>query len=136
MQCCSYTPECQRVEEVEQQKVSPIPVQVVTVNVKLKFKYFKCVRDGSKTVDARLYYPSYRRVEPGMTIRFVCGKLMCDKIVDRKKVYGSFREMLVGEGVENCLPGVKDIDTGVSEYHGLYSENLRNSYQVVSFRLK
>ena len=78
------------------------------VPVYLKCKYFKCVRDGSKTVDGRLYYPSYRMIEPGMTICFCCGSLMCDKIVDSKKVYDSFREMLVGEGVQNCLPCVTD----------------------------
>ena len=52
-------------------------------------------------------------------------------------VYNTFHQMLSHEGIENCLPGVKDLDKGTELYHSFPNYKERESeLGVIAIRIK
>lgn len=102
-------------------------------------KYFDLIREGKKTVEGRVNQRKYQKIHVGDLVAFNSSELtdpsvLC--VVKEKKIYLTFKEMLLTEGVENCLPGTLSLDEAISIYHAFpgYEEKSRH-HGVVAFRL-
>lgn len=81
-------------------------------------KYFQMIKDGSKNVEGRINNNKYSVLNKGDIIKFSANennKTIECRVVGIKK-YETFKEMLSKEGIENMLPGIKNIEEGVRIY--------------------
>ena len=80
--------------------------------------YFNAIQAGLKTVEGRLGSPKLKKLKAGDTISFTCHKtnekIWCTIIA--LNTYSDFKEMLIGEGLAQMLPGIKTIAAGVAIY--------------------
>ena len=86
-------------------------------------KYFEAILAGTKTAEGRLNSPKFKLLKPGMPINFTCAnnhskKIICEIIAIN--IYPDFKVMLQKEGLANMLPGIKDLDVGVSIYESFH----------------
>ena len=99
-----------------------------TVSLQVNTVYFTSIASGKKTVEGRLNKPPISSIKVNETIRFLDvfdHKRHVDVKAIRLQAYSSFHEMLEKEGLENCLPGITDLNEGVKIYHDFpsYKEN-------------
>ncbi len=99
----------------------------------LREGYLRAIAEGRKKVEGRLYDEKRQAIRPGDTVIFE-NRLMC--VVKDVRTYPSFREMLEREGLENVLPGVKDIEEGVKVYRRFYSEEREKKYGVAAIEVE
>lgn len=57
------------------------------------------------------------------------------KITD-KKYYNTFEEYLEKDGLENCLPGIPNMECGLSVYFKYYTKEDEEKYGVVAIHLQ
>ena len=115
------------------------------MKIPLKSPYFEHVKSGLKTVDARIFFPKYRRLlHPGDVLKFVNSdtKTFILKKLTSMKPYDNFELLLKTEGVRSCLPNLKDgdVDAGVQLYHSFKANGesyveLETKHRVVALRL-
>lgn len=72
---------------------------------RIKRVYFEELRSGKKKLEIRVGYPWVKKVHQGDTITFENYGENCF-LVKRVGIYGSFKEMLEAENVEEVLPGM------------------------------
>lgn len=88
------------------------------LNVSLQRKYFDAIKIGKKTVEGRLNSQKFYGLKRGMKMSFTTVDtnevLWCT--IEAIIVYKDFADMLCGEGVDNMLPGVTNLDEGVAIY--------------------
>ena len=53
-----------------------------------------------------------------------------------KAEYNTFGEYLEAEGLDKCLPGIQDIDTGLSVYYKYFTKEDEKEFGVIAIRLK
>ena len=114
------------------------------MKIPLRSPHFEHVESGLKTIDARIFFPKYRRLHPGDVLRFVHSntKKFILKELTSMEPYDNFELLLKTEGVRSCLPNLKDgdVDAGVQLYHSFkangesYTE-LEPKYKVIALRL-
>jgi ASC-1-like (ASCH) protein len=83
-------------------------------------KYIHLIREGKKTVEGRVAKPPASNCQIGDRLRLYHFRdrfddVVCD-ITDIKK-FSSFREMLEETGVQECIPGAKDLEEAVNLYN-------------------
>ena len=114
------------------------------MKIPLRSPHFEHVESGLKTVDARIFFPKYRRLHPGDVLRFVHSntKKFILKELTSMKPYDNFELLLKTEGVRSCLPNLKDgdVDAGVQLYHSFKANGesyveLEPKYKVIALRL-
>ena len=115
------------------------------MKIPLRSPYFEHVKSGLKTVDARIFFPKYRRLlHPGDVLKFVNSdtKTFILKKLTSMKPYDTFELLLKTEGVRSCLPNLKDgdVDAGVQLYHSFKANGesyveLEPKYKVIALRL-
>ena len=92
----------------------------VLFTMKLQARFLKQVSLGKKIVEGRVFIPKYANLAVGRIIRFTpedYSNNFVDVHVTRLTRYSSFRDMLLLEGIENCLPGTACVEEGVKIYH-------------------
>lgn len=91
------------------------------LNLSLIHTYFEFIKSGRKTIEGRINTPKFENLKPGDKIIFTSHQtqetLSC--IVTRINRYADFESMLRYEGVENLLPDITNIKTGVQVYEAL-----------------
>lgn len=86
-------------------------------------KYFEAIATGTKTSEGRINSPKFKELKAGMQICFTCAsdyskKLICE--ITAVNSYPDFKTMLKKEVLGNMLPGIKDLDVGVSIYESFH----------------
>ena len=56
--------------------------------------------------------------------------------VTSKAEYQTFQEYLETEGLDKCLPGIKDIETGLSVYFKYFTKTDESEYGVIAIKLE
>ena len=118
-------------------------VNADNLEIKVLGDIYKQLDVGGKVVEARVYYPSFRKYVPGDIIKFVNRSDLSEWFlvqITYKRIYNNFREMLRKEGVKDCLPSTTGgVDAAVKTYHsfrhGTYEE-LARQYRVVAYRFQ
>jgi len=108
----------------------------VEYNINIKDKYFYFIKNGMKTVEGRINKNKFEQMEKDDIIIFSSSTETLKCIVTGTEVYDSFYEMLEKEGIQNCLPDVKNIKEGVEIYHGFgnYKKDAKK-YGVKAIRI-
>lgn len=108
--------------------------------MKIQENYLKDIQGLKKVVEVRLYKEKYKKIQTGDLINFysinqVDQNLFCR--VEKKCIYSSFKIMLLKEGIERCLPGIKNLEQAQSLYYSFpfYKQN-ELLYGVVAFHIK
>ncbi|KAK4254830.1 hypothetical protein QN277_007916 [Acacia crassicarpa] len=91
--------------------------------------FFTQLKDGLKTIEGRCATGYYKRIAAGALVLF--NKCLVLEVEDVRS-YNSFSEMLVAEGLQNVLPGVKTTEEGVRVYRNFYTEEKERSNGVVA----
>lgn len=100
-------------------------------------RYFWSLVSGEKSIEGRLYDERRRRIMKGDHVRMFCDEgYEAYFLVKDVRVYDSFREMLLNEGLDNVLPGIKEIEKGVEVYRKFYSEKEEKRYGVCAIELE
>lgn len=102
-------------------------------------KYIDLIRSGKKTVEGRVRTGSFEFAKAGDLVSFYTyrgDRISCR--VQKVQKYETFRDMLINEGVSNCLPDLKDsdIEEGVKVYHSIpkYAEKAQK-HGVVALKI-
>lgn len=108
-------------------------------------KYLDLIRSGDKTVEGRIRAGKWADVIPGDTFNFIStatpqnefecsgneapiiAAVRCRATSVRH--YDCYQDMLEGEGLEKCLPGVTSLEAGVEVYRSIpgYREREREA---------
>ncbi len=89
-------------------------------SMRLMDKYFRAIKEGSKSVEGRIDKGIYAQIQQGDLIEFHSDATPnpITRQVQRVSRYGSFKKMLEDVGVDKCLPGIKSVEEGEKIYHG------------------
>jgi len=106
----------------------------------LKEKYIALIKQGKKTVEARVAIPMFQNWQEGDKIRFFSRRNSHIKVSAKivgKAHYKTFRQMLKAEGVEKVIPEISNIYEGERIYLKIpkYAER-EKQYGVLAFRIE
>lgn len=100
--------------------------------------WFTEIYEGRKTIEGRKNKGRFANMKIGDVIKWYNeddGYKFCYCIIVNIKKYNTFRDLLIYEGLQNCLPMVNDIEIGVSIYRHYYSEEDEINYGVLAIEL-
>lgn len=102
--------------------------------------WFSLIKIGKKTVEGRLNIDWAKNVKEGDIVVWSNNDFKFERsfktVVKAKRIYKTFHEFLVHEGVENALPGIDTIDDGVKVYRKYYTEEMENNIGVCAVVLE
>lgn len=103
-------------------------------------KYIHLIRSGEKTIEGRVAAPIYKNIKAGDKLRFFYRTNAQDDVVclvNRVSKYTTFKEMLIAEGVSNCIPGTSNLEKALKVYQTFpkYREK-ELKYGVLAFKLQ
>lgn len=111
-------------------------------NLNLKDTYFQAIKNGDKVIEGRTPNDEndkrYDEMISGDTITLTNietdEELICQILSVSK--YPDVETMLNTEGIQNCLPGVTNIENGVKIYHNLegYKERIKK-YGIYAIKI-
>ena len=108
-----------------------------TINV--SEPWFSLISLGIKTVEGRKNKGVFMNLQIGDKIKWTNSELFFREILTEvigKNTYPTFKEYLETEGLENCLPSIKNIDQGVDVYYKYYTKQDEIDFGVVAIRIK
>jgi len=91
--------------------------------------YFDFIKSGKKTIEGRINSDKFKDLKIGDKLIFTTDhtseQLIC--VVKDFKTYPDFHSMLESEGIQNCLPGITDLQEAVNIYENLpgYKEKVK-----------
>lgn len=99
--------------------------------------WFTLVSLGLKTCEGRLHKNRFREFKEGDIIQWINddfgNERCCFTKITYVKVYGTFEEYLNDKGLENCLPGMLNLEHGLGVYRKYYGDVLRCGYPTKSY---
>lgn len=101
--------------------------------------WFTLISLGLKSVEGRKNKGKFKEMKVGDTILWTNNDFsprnVLTKIVSKAE-YLTFKEYLENEGLNKCLPGITDINTGLSVYYKYYTKDDEKEFGVVAIRLE
>ncbi len=99
--------------------------------------WFTLVSLGLKTCEGRLHKNRFREFKEGDIIQWINDDFglerRCFTKITYVKVYGTFEEYLNDKGLENCLPGMPNLEHGLGVYRKYYGDVLSRGYPTKSY---
>ena len=103
--------------------------------LRIKRFYFNQIRQGVKTLEARVAYPDIKAVKAGVNIKFECGDDSVVKSVQAVRTYATVSAMLDNEELTKLLPNSNRKDAELA-YNSIYSpEKVKKLGGMVVFEL-
>ena len=100
-------------------------------------KYFWDLIEGRKVIEGRLYDEKRRKICERDHIRMVSSnKLEAYFIVKGIRVYSSFKDLLMREGISNVLPGIQNLEEGIKVYRKFYRKEKEKLYGACALELE
>lgn len=100
--------------------------------------YFTLLKTGKKVCEGRLLKGDFNKMKVSDRIEFDnsigTDKFMC-KIVSVNR-YPTFREYLLTETLERCLPGITDIEEGILIYYNFFTKEDEEKYGVIGITIE
>lgn len=124
--------------ELKSKESEPEPEPNYTLNV--SEPWFSLIKLGIKTVEGRLSKGKFKEMKPGDIIRwtnqeFDFERSFYSRIVSKIQ-YTNFEEYLDREGLDKCLPGIDNLENGLSVYYKYYTKQNEKEYGVVAIKLE
>lgn len=103
-------------------------------------EYIHLIRSGAKTVEGRCAVPLYTKIKAGDVVRFFYRAKASDDVVcevTRVNKYKTFKDMLIAEGVANCVPTTTSLEKALQVYRSFPKFREKElEYGVLAFQLK
>ena len=111
------------------------------MEITIKEPYYSLILSGEKTIEGRLNRGQFERIQTGQIIRWVNQSRSVATKVQSKRIYSSFLEMLVAEGLRNVLPNItlsnlQGLTEGKNVYRKFYSKDKESQFGVVAIQIK
>lgn len=101
--------------------------------------WFTLISLGLKTVEGRKNKGKFKEMVVGDIVEWVNRDFLERSVLTEitgKAEYQTFEEYLENEGLDNCLPGMPDINHGLSVYFKYFTKEEELEFGVVAIRLK
>jgi len=103
------------------------------IEVNKQDPYYSFCIQGKKTIEGRLNKGKFALIEVGDIIKTNNAALF---EVTEKKLYQTFKDMILSEGIENVTPDKKSIDEAISVYRQFYTPEQEKEFGVVAIKIK
>jgi ASC-1-like (ASCH) protein len=100
--------------------------------------WYTHIKEGRKTIEGRPKRNTFAEMQVGQTVKFFNKQLnesFCAKIIEINE-YKTFFDMIKSNGQENVLPGIRNIDEGVSVYMQYYNKEIESQFGVVGIKVQ
>ena len=101
--------------------------------------WFTLISMGLKSVEGRKNKGRFKEMKVGDIVLWTNNDFAPRKVLTKitgKAEYSTFEEYLETEGLDKCLPGIKDIDTGLSVYFKYFTKEDEKEFGVVAIRME
>lgn len=101
--------------------------------------WFTLILLGLKTVEGRKNKGRFKEMKIGDTIKWTNNDFKPRSVVTKitkKTYYSTFKEYLISEGLDKCLPGIPDMDTGLSVYFKYFTKEDEREFGVIAIGLE
>jgi ASC-1-like (ASCH) protein len=111
----------------------------IKYSMSLKEPWFSLIMRGLKTVEGRKNRGLFQQMQVGDIVEWTNDSIIPRSVKTRitgKAVYPTFREYLETEGLDKCLPGITNMDDGLSIYYKYFTKEEEKKFGVVAIRLE
>ena len=101
--------------------------------------WFTLISLGLKTVEGRKNKGKFKEMKVNDTVEWINNDFKPRNVLTRitKKVeYNTFKEYLETEGLDKCLPGMPDIEHGLSVYFKYFTKEDEKEFGVIAIGLE
>ena len=94
---------------------------------------------GLKTIEGRKNKGLFQQMQDGDIVEWTNDSIIPRSVktkITGKAVYPTFREYLETEGLDKCLPGITNMDDGLSIYYKYFTQQEEKVFGVVAIRLE
>lgn len=113
---------------------------MTTYNKHLSEPWFSLIKLKIKTCEGRLNKDDFANMKKNDIIVFTNNDFDLKRSFSVKikhiRHYNTFRDYLVKETLEKCLPGIDTIENGLSVYYKYFTKEDENKYKIVAIRVK
>jgi ASC-1-like (ASCH) protein len=103
--------------------------------LRIKRFYFNQIRQGVKTLEARVAYPDIKAVKAGVKVKFECGDDSVVKTVQAVRTHATVTAMLDNEELSKLLPNTNRKDAEQA-YNSIYPpEKVKKLGGMIVFQL-
>jgi len=119
--------------------------QISRMGVEPKYKetlsepWFTLISLGLKTVEGRKNRGRFKEMVVGDIVEWTNDDFKPRSVITRitrKAEYLTFAEYLETEGLQKCLPGMPDLDTGLSVYFKYFTKQDEQEFGVVAIEIE
>lgn len=106
--------------------------------VHVSLPWFNLIREGKKTVEGRPNRKDFAQMKIGDQIEFSNKELNENFMAEITNVtnHKTFEEMIKSNGIDNVLPGIRNLDEGVQVYMQYYTKEIEAEFGVVGIHIK
>ncbi len=101
--------------------------------------WFTLISLGLKTVEGRKNKGRFKEMKIGDIVQWTnndfAPRTVLTEIIGKAE-YKTFGEYLEAEGLDKCLPEIKDLDTGLSVYYKYFTKEDEKEFGVIAIRIK
>lgn len=109
-----------------------------TYKKELSEPWFSLIKLGLKKCEGRLNKGDFKNIQVGDTINFYNDDFGIIRNIyvkiTYKNYYNTFHDMLISEGLQECLPGIESCNQGMIVYRKYYSIRDEQMKGVVAIR--
>lgn len=108
-------------------------------SVSVSEPWFSLILLGLKTVEGRKNRGLFAQMKVGDIVEWTNDSIIPRSVQTRiigKAVYPTFREYLETEGLDKCLPGINDMNNGLSIYYKYFTKEEEKEFGVVAIHLE
>lgn len=101
--------------------------------------WFTLISMGLKSVEGRKNKGRFKEMKIGDIVLWSNNDFAPREVLTKitgKAEYNNFKEYLETEGLDKCLPGIEDIDIGLSVYYKYFTKEDEKEFGVVAIRLE
>lgn len=101
--------------------------------------WFTLISMGLKTIEGRRNKGRFKEMKIGDIIEWTNDDFKPRKVITKltgKAEYNTFEDYLLTEGLDKCLPGIKDLETGLSVYYKYFTKEDEKEFGVVAIRIE
>jgi ASC-1-like (ASCH) protein len=120
-------------QQIEQMDLKPKYIET------LSEPWFSLISLGLKTVEGRKNKGRFKEMEVGDIIEFTNNDFNSRSVltrITRKTEYSTFTEYLETEGLDRCLPGIPDLETGLSVYYKYFTKEDEKEFGVIAINIE
>ncbi len=101
--------------------------------------WFTLISLGLKTVEGRKNKGRFKEMVVGDIVQWTNNDFKLRSVmtrITRKAEYNTFAEYLEAEGIDRCLPGMSDLEHGLSVYYKYFTKEDEKEFGVIAIEIE